>query len=278
MVGALLKDDHAAAVAESNVPSSGQVWWRAQVRARAEAERAAARPIFIAQAVAAAALVGLIAAVVSWVWPKMSAAGACSTPPARRRSWARWRGSRLAPGSFWRQWPYTSCSQGSDSRHPLRTDRAPARHTGSPGLGAASPAAGLGLRPRRRRSLRRSGSLRSRRVWSASKSISPTSSRLTSTASPGSLSSRSRRSTSPLQRGDFDVSFCGLEDITARRTGADRHGPLLPVPRGAHRSRRRQGPLPLARRPARPLGGDAGRDDSRSSCSSARSRPTASPR
>ncbi len=67
MVGALLKDDHAAAVAESNVPSSGQVWWRAQVRARDEAQRAAARPIFIAQAVAAAA-------VVSWVWPKMSAA------------------------------------------------------------------------------------------------------------------------------------------------------------------------------------------------------------
>jgi len=63
MVGGLLKDDHAAAVAESNVPSSGQVWWRAQVRARAEAQRAAARPIFIAQAV------------VSWVWPKISAAG-----------------------------------------------------------------------------------------------------------------------------------------------------------------------------------------------------------
>jgi len=55
MVGGLLKDDHAAAVAESNVPSSGQVWWRAQVRARAEAQRAAERPIFVAQAIAAAA-------------------------------------------------------------------------------------------------------------------------------------------------------------------------------------------------------------------------------
>ena len=74
MVGGLLKDDHAAAVAESNVPSSGQVWWRAQVRARAEAQRAAERPIFVAQAIAAAALVGLIAAVVSWAWPKMPAA------------------------------------------------------------------------------------------------------------------------------------------------------------------------------------------------------------
>jgi hypothetical protein len=74
IVGGLLRDDHAAAVAESNVPSSGQVWWRTQVRARAEAQRAAARPIFIAQAIGAAALVGLIAAVISWVWPKMPAA------------------------------------------------------------------------------------------------------------------------------------------------------------------------------------------------------------
>ena len=75
MVGGLLKDDHRAAVAEANVPSSGQVWWRAQVRARAEAQRAAARPIFIAQAIAAAAIVGLIAAIVSWLWPKVPAAG-----------------------------------------------------------------------------------------------------------------------------------------------------------------------------------------------------------
>jgi hypothetical protein len=75
MVGGLLKDDHAAALAEANVPSSGQVWWRAQVRARAEAQRAAARPLFIAQAVAAAAILGLIAAVVSWLWPKMPVAG-----------------------------------------------------------------------------------------------------------------------------------------------------------------------------------------------------------
>ena len=75
MVGGLLKNDHAAALAEASVPSSGQVWWRAQVRARAEAQRAAARPIFIAQAVAAAAFVGLIAAVMSWLWPKLPAAG-----------------------------------------------------------------------------------------------------------------------------------------------------------------------------------------------------------
>ena len=74
MVGGLLRHDHAAALAEADVPSSGQVWWRAQVRARAEAQRAAARPLFVAQAVAAAAMVGLLAAGVSWLWPMMPAA------------------------------------------------------------------------------------------------------------------------------------------------------------------------------------------------------------
>jgi hypothetical protein len=69
LVSSLLRQDHAAAVAHADVPSSGQVWWRAQVRARAEAARAAARPLFIAQAVAAAALVGALTAVVTWLWP-----------------------------------------------------------------------------------------------------------------------------------------------------------------------------------------------------------------
>lgn len=73
MVSGLLTHDHRAALAEASVPSSGQVWWRAQVRARAEAQRAAARPIFVAQAVAAAALVGLVVAVISWLWPKLTA-------------------------------------------------------------------------------------------------------------------------------------------------------------------------------------------------------------
>ena len=36
LVSQLLKTDHAAMVAEANVPSAGQVWWRAQMRARQE--------------------------------------------------------------------------------------------------------------------------------------------------------------------------------------------------------------------------------------------------
>jgi hypothetical protein len=81
LVSQLLKTDHAAMVAEANVPSAGQVWWRAQMRARAEAAEAAARPLFVAQAVACAAVVGVLVALVTWLWP---AGGwhVVSTPPS----------------------------------------------------------------------------------------------------------------------------------------------------------------------------------------------------
>lgn len=69
LVSRLLKTDHAAVVAEANVPSAGQVWWRAQMRARAEAAEAAARPLFLAQAVACAAILGALVALVTWLWP-----------------------------------------------------------------------------------------------------------------------------------------------------------------------------------------------------------------
>ena len=45
--------------AEVHPPAAGMVWWRAQMRARQEAARAAARPVTIAQAI------GVIAAVVA---------------------------------------------------------------------------------------------------------------------------------------------------------------------------------------------------------------------
>lgn len=69
MVSALLKQDHEAMIGDVDVPSGGQVWWRAQVRARAEAAQAAARPLFVAQAIAAAAIVGVLVALVTWLWP-----------------------------------------------------------------------------------------------------------------------------------------------------------------------------------------------------------------
>lgn len=56
-----LLDEHHAAVASAPVPPSGAVWWRAQMRARQEAARVAARPISIAQAIGLACAVGILA-------------------------------------------------------------------------------------------------------------------------------------------------------------------------------------------------------------------------
>ena len=54
---AALLDEHESAWGEARVPASGVVWWRAQVRAREEAARAAARPIAFVQGVAASCAV-----------------------------------------------------------------------------------------------------------------------------------------------------------------------------------------------------------------------------
>ena len=55
-------------LADTRLPAAGQVWWRAQIRARHEAAAVAARPVMVAQAVGAAAAVGLVAGVLSWQW------------------------------------------------------------------------------------------------------------------------------------------------------------------------------------------------------------------
>jgi hypothetical protein len=61
-------------LADTRLPSAGQVWWRSQLRARRDAAATAARPVLVAQAVGGAAAVGLIAAVVSWQWTTISTA------------------------------------------------------------------------------------------------------------------------------------------------------------------------------------------------------------
>jgi hypothetical protein len=52
-----------AEAAAPNLPSSGTVWWRAQLRARQEAARQVVRPITAAQMMAFAAMVGVAGAV-----------------------------------------------------------------------------------------------------------------------------------------------------------------------------------------------------------------------
>ena len=56
-----LLDEHRVATTSAPVPSSGIVWWRAQMRARQEAARVAAQPISIAQAVGVACAIGVLA-------------------------------------------------------------------------------------------------------------------------------------------------------------------------------------------------------------------------
>ena len=48
---------------QARVPTAEIVWWRAQMRAREEAARKAARPILFTQALAVAALIGLLVSV-----------------------------------------------------------------------------------------------------------------------------------------------------------------------------------------------------------------------
>jgi hypothetical protein len=67
-----LLQEHHAAVDGAHPPSSGIVWWRAQMRARQEAARAATRPITVFQAVAAVAAVALFVMLLSATAPTLS--------------------------------------------------------------------------------------------------------------------------------------------------------------------------------------------------------------
>ncbi len=54
---------------DARVPSAGAVWWRAAMRARSEAVDTAMRPLVWFQAIAAAAVLGGMAAAIEKLWP-----------------------------------------------------------------------------------------------------------------------------------------------------------------------------------------------------------------
>ena len=72
----LLQEDQKALCAEAPVPSAGAVWWRATIRARAEAARAAGQPITLLQGIAAATAVGLFVALAGAWWRSVAPGGA----------------------------------------------------------------------------------------------------------------------------------------------------------------------------------------------------------
>jgi hypothetical protein len=70
-VAVALHDDRAALCREAQPPSSGMVWWRATIRARAEATRTATQPISVLQGIAGACVVGAAAGLVTIAWQSM---------------------------------------------------------------------------------------------------------------------------------------------------------------------------------------------------------------
>ena len=72
-VDSALLDEHHAAVECAEPPSSGIVWWRAQMRARQEAARAVTRPITVVQALALASGAAVVVLLLSAAAPTLFA-------------------------------------------------------------------------------------------------------------------------------------------------------------------------------------------------------------
>jgi hypothetical protein len=71
----LLQEDQMALCEAAPVPSAGAVWWRATIRARAEAARTAGQPITLLQGIAAATAVGLFVALAGAWWRSAAPGG-----------------------------------------------------------------------------------------------------------------------------------------------------------------------------------------------------------
>jgi hypothetical protein len=58
-------------LSDARLPAAGQLWWRAALRAHAEATEAAGRPMVWLQGIAGACAAGLVAALLSLTWPSI---------------------------------------------------------------------------------------------------------------------------------------------------------------------------------------------------------------
>lgn len=67
-----LRADYERTRQEAHLPSAGQVWWRAKVRARMDAAQTASRPITWVQAISAAGAAGLGIALLGIAWPSVA--------------------------------------------------------------------------------------------------------------------------------------------------------------------------------------------------------------
>jgi len=84
---AALRADYERLCDEAPVPTPGLVWWRASIRARAEAAETVEKPLTLAHGIAGACIAGVACALAGLVWRLMPAApesiaslGALSNP------------------------------------------------------------------------------------------------------------------------------------------------------------------------------------------------------
>jgi hypothetical protein len=87
-VATALLDDRELAWSDARIPPSGVVWWRAQLRAREDAARAAARPLAFIQGVAASVALWLVVTIVRAV------------PAADLSAWRAWSVAWIPTVSF----------------------------------------------------------------------------------------------------------------------------------------------------------------------------------
>lgn len=83
---------------EMRVPSAGQVWWRAAIRARLEASQQVARPFSWLAGISVACAVGLAVAVIELLW----------SPVQHALTWASPWTMSFGPGEFGRLLPSLS--------------------------------------------------------------------------------------------------------------------------------------------------------------------------
>jgi len=87
-VATALLDDRELAWSDARLPPSGVVWWRARLRAREDAARAAARPLAFIQGVAASVALWLVVTIVRAV------------PAADLPAWRAWIAAWIPTVSF----------------------------------------------------------------------------------------------------------------------------------------------------------------------------------
>ena len=78
-IATLIHDDAERSRYETHMPASGQVWWRAAIRARLDSTQAATRPMTLLHGITAAVAVGVMLAVIGVAWPMLM--------PALERGW-----------------------------------------------------------------------------------------------------------------------------------------------------------------------------------------------